>query len=443
MEDAVRVADVFGIGRRGLPLNYVVRPSVDAVLIKALSRDHHLVIYGSSKQGKTSVRKYNLQDDEYIVVSCLNRWTIAQMHSAILKAAGYTVVLSETRGVTGQQRIKATAGFVAKLFGSGVDTSVEIEGGREQSAERVEASLELDPSDVNDVISALREIQFDKFIVLEDFHYLPEETQKDFAVALKAYHEGSDLIFIIVGVWLQENRLTQFNGDLSGRVSTIYADKWSTAELKEAVTKGEQLLNIEFDLDFVDTLVANSFDSISVVQEACRLACEEADVNQKQVLKRVIRFSDPKKIISQVVQAQSARFNDFIVNFADGFGKTDLEMYRWLLVPVLTMEPRLLELGLPYRRLRKTLGRVHPAGATLNAGNVTQALQSAASLQVRQGVKPLVLDYDQSLKRLNVVDRSFLIWLGQQDPRDLLEAIDVSPDVYTTLFEAGNEEEED
>ncbi|MEV5012549.1 hypothetical protein AB0K74_44980, partial [Streptomyces sp. NPDC056159] len=44
----------------------------------------------------------------------------------------------------------------------------------------------------------------------------PEETQKDFAVALKAFHESSSFTFIVVGVWLQENGLVQFNGDLSG-----------------------------------------------------------------------------------------------------------------------------------------------------------------------------------------------------------------------------------
>lgn len=32
---------------------------------------------------------------------------------------------------------------------------------------------------------------------------------------MKAFHEGSDLCFIVVGVWLDENRLIQHNGDLS------------------------------------------------------------------------------------------------------------------------------------------------------------------------------------------------------------------------------------
>lgn len=38
---------------------------------------------------------------------------------------------------------------------------------------------------------ALKGIDFTKFIVLEDFHYLPQETQEQFAFALKTVHETS------------------------------------------------------------------------------------------------------------------------------------------------------------------------------------------------------------------------------------------------------------
>ncbi len=118
-------------------------------------------------------------------------------------------------------------------------------------------------------MAALEEAGFDKFIVLEDFHYLPDETQAEFAVALKTYHEASALVFLVIGVWLDENRLVQHNGDLTGRVITVNADEWKTAELEEVIRKGAQLLNISFDQKFIDELITASFDSVWVVQEAC------------------------------------------------------------------------------------------------------------------------------------------------------------------------------
>jgi hypothetical protein len=65
MAEQLRLDDVFGVARE-LPRNYVVRDSVDQSLVDALARDQHIVIYGSSKQGKTCLRKYNLKADEYI-----------------------------------------------------------------------------------------------------------------------------------------------------------------------------------------------------------------------------------------------------------------------------------------------------------------------------------------------------------------------------------------
>ena len=75
----------------------------------------------------------------------------------------------------------AKAGLAAKILGKGVDLSLEGTGEWGSKTETVEARPELDPADVNEVIEALRACEFDQWIVLEDFHYLPEEVQKDFA----------------------------------------------------------------------------------------------------------------------------------------------------------------------------------------------------------------------------------------------------------------------
>lgn len=170
------VDDVFGVNR-DLPLNYVVRESVDGKLIDSLSRNQHIVIYGSSKQGKTSLRNHCLRDDDYIVVSCQNRWTLTQLNSAILKRAGFKVELSESKTTTGQNKIivefegEGGIPLLAKAKGKG-----GYVGTTENTAEIESAALELDPSDTNDIIAALKSIEFSKFIVLEDFHYLPDET---------------------------------------------------------------------------------------------------------------------------------------------------------------------------------------------------------------------------------------------------------------------------
>ena len=164
--------DVFGI-QRDLPLNYITREA-DKILLDSLDRSHHVVIYGSSKQGKTSLRKKNIPEDQYIIIHCSNKWDIVQINNNILKQAGFELTSSQTLTTSGKAKVKATFGW--NLF-SKAEVEAEAEVGREK--EKVTKSLDLDPEDVNDIIKALQDIAFDKYIVLEDFHYLKPETQKD------------------------------------------------------------------------------------------------------------------------------------------------------------------------------------------------------------------------------------------------------------------------
>lgn len=425
-EEVHKAADVFGIGRE-LPLNYVARKKVDDVFVESLTRDKHLVIYGSSKQGKTSLRKSWLKDDDHIVVSCINTMSISDLNAAILKGAGYKVELSEAKTTNGQ--FKVTAEFKGK---GKVPFIAEAEGGagaeydRGKSHEVVHARLELDLQDVNDVIAALREIKFDQYIVLEDFHYLPVETQRNFAFALKTFHEGSDVCFVVIGVWREKNRLVYYNGDLTSRVVAIDADEWSKAELRQVIETGGQLLNVTFDDDFVAGMLDNAFDAVYLVQEACLKACEAAGVYKTGDTNVTVGVGlDPKAIIKDIVGEQAGRYTAFITNFAEGFQKTELEMYKWLIYAVISTERGALEDGLRRTDVAAVIKAGHPEGQTLNEGNITQALQNTASLQVLKNVRPIILDYDQTTRVLSVVDRSFLIWLAYQERADVLSEIDL------------------
>jgi len=163
---------------------------------------------------------------------------------------------------------------------------------------------------------------------------------------------------------------------------------------------------------------------VFVVQESCRLACERSGVYETQSSSRVVE-ADAANLIREAVDAHSARYIGFIINFAVGFQSSTLEMYKWMLWPVLTAEVADLEKGLNYGELRSAINDHHPE-APINPGNITQALLSAASLQVgRMTIKPIILDYDETNRRLNVVDRSFLIWLQHQDRDELLALADL------------------
>lgn len=240
------VDEVYGLSRN-IPLNYVERHDVDERLRCNLNRDKHITIFGSSKQGKTCLRKHCLNENDYILVQCSNRWSLSDLNANILKRAGYE--LTESTNVTYEGKAKVSASV--KIL----DATLGGEAGGGATKNVTHRQLELDLSDVNDIIGALNEARFHQYIVLEDFHYLKSEVQKDFAIELKAFHESSELCFIIVGVWLDENKLVIYNGDLTGRIVPVNADLWNEDELREVIQKGEDFLNIRFKESFTSEAI--------------------------------------------------------------------------------------------------------------------------------------------------------------------------------------------
>lgn len=430
MRDKHTVDEVFGITRE-LPLNYVERTAVDEKLKSELGAGHHVVIYGSSKQGKTSLRKHCLNENQYILVQCSNKSDMSDLHANILKRAGFEIVQSTKKSASGKNKIIANFKAAAKAAIMGIGAQSEVGGGFERettkAVEVVTQSLELDLDDVNDVIAALTSIGFSKWIVLEDFHYLPYEIQRDFSIELKAFHESSKITFIVVGVWLEDNRLIVYNGDLTGRVISVNADRWSDPELREVISDGGALLGITFNEEFVKQLIGLARESVYVIQESCRRACMAANVAETQNTPVEVGSGiDVAELVKQVVDQQSARYDGFLTNFADGFQDTELEMHKWILYPLLTTNVEILANGLKYREIKAILLEKHPRERELNPGNITQSLQSSASLQVKKNIMPIIIDYDQSSKTLHVVDKGFLIWLQHQNQVELLDDIGIN-----------------
>ncbi len=420
--------DVFGVSR-DLPENYVSRPKVDETFIDSLARNQHIVIYGSSKQGKTSLRKKCLLEEDYIVISCQNRWNLATLHSNVLKEAGFAVKQSETKSETGSNKISVemNGGIDLPLFGRiGGKVAAEDTETNENKVEYLE--LELDAESANDIIRALESIGFKKYIVLEDFHYLPDETQRDFSFSLKTFHEASDFSFIVVGVWREENRLIAFNGDLTDRVISVDVDSWNPDSLKEVINDGGALLNISFAESFIEPLISQAFESVHIVQEACRRTARECGIFETQ--SEFIEIGggmDVKALVADIVSQQAGRYKGFLHGFVDGFQETDLEMPKWVIFALLCCPLEELEEGIRLRKVAKIIKAQHPKGDSLNNGNITQILNSASSLQNKKNIRPLVIDYDGTNTRMNIVDKGFLIWLASQDIAEVLEELGLPP----------------
>ena len=195
-----KLTNVFGTSRE-VPETYVERQGVDDRFLNDITRDKHIVIHGSSKQGKTCLRKHHLKEQDYVVVQCTRETTKAKLYEMLLKQADIQCEVGSTNTITGGFTLQVKVGGEGKIPLVAKATT-EAGGGYEhkttQTAETKE--FEIDPEDSNDIARILKNASFSKYIVIEDVHYLDEDVQMSFAVDLKVFHENSKLIFIVVGV---------------------------------------------------------------------------------------------------------------------------------------------------------------------------------------------------------------------------------------------------
>lgn len=365
-------------------------------------------------------------------IACQNSWSLGQLHAAVLKGAGYVVEQSTTKTLSGEYKINVK-------FGGRVGTAgVNVAGGSERTTaattqlQLVERQLELDPGDVNDVIEALCDLDFDKYVILEDFHYLEHRTQKEFSQSLKAFYDDSRVKFVIIGVWLDPNRLIHFNRDLSGRIATISADGWDRMQLKSVISRGERILNFRFDENFVERLLDTCFNSVWIMQEVCYQACADTGLEVGDIRPdRIGSASVAERLVAKVVDSQSAQYLHFIKAFTQNADASEKSIYGWLLAVILIAQPERLERGIHLNEIYefiKEFDQEYISESTLEYyfGNHLSWYQIK-----KLDLNPIILDFDRTRKCITVTERGFLIWLRHQDRDNLLEEADVPQQVLT------------
>lgn len=420
-ENYALLDDVYGTTRH-LPLSYVSRHSVDDRFVTDLTRKKHIVLSGSSKQGKSSVRKSCLKPEDAIVVQCGRDTLKPALYEMILKQAKITTTVSEQKTLKGEFKLTAEIKVEGKipLLASG-ETTGGGEGGLSYEQQQAVKQFDVDPSDPNDIARILIEASFNKFIILEDFHYLDEEVQQSLAFDLKVFYEVSNLVFIIVGVWLESNRLTMYNGDLAGRISPINADEWAPQQLNEVIVTGEKLLNICFSDSLKAAIVDGCQGNVGVLQEVCHRVCSSAGVYKtSDALILIDTLELAHLALKDIAQSEGGRYKTFLSKFSLGLGATELEIYKWIAWAAVTSKPAALRSGLAPRIIFQMIKKVHPSD-TLQQNNVSQALERVLKVQAKHKLQPLIFDFSDG--ELKVVDGNFLVYVQAANRQEVLEAI--------------------
>ncbi len=425
-----KVEDVFGVSVKNVK-SYIERERVDNKFTEALKSDKQIIVFGSSKQGKTALVKKYINYEDNIVISLSPKHTLKDIYQTILRKSGVTLRTSYSSGSGKSSTIKGKAriqGAIAMVLKGTVETELNKTNSTNDTNnyEEIEFNLEL-PDDVADIITRHGN---KKVIILENFHYLSDEVQKDFAYDLRTFQELK-IRFVIVGVWKESNRLSQFNGELQDRIDEIPVEPWTEEDFIRIIEKGESELNVIFSTVLKQACIENSFLSVGVFQELLKLTCINSGVNIKGESVFIESMEAFDKSLKEKTDDYSDRHLKNLEAIASG-NNTLIQkdkplpffMHYYIVSDILSQGYDAIKNGgMSKICMLHSIKQTHHRADVLKGSHLTTALKGLVELQANKFITPPVIAYDAASKKIKVVDSTFYFFLKNADLDSVMEEI--------------------
>lgn len=406
--------EVFGVSNKMVE-TYITRENIDSRFLKSLESERHIIIHGASKQGKTYLYKRHLISNEYIIVECSPTTTTIDIYKSILRQIGVssnvsTSISSEiTSNIETGVNIKIKVPLVGEIGSKlGVSSDDKIKETKTYSTFEYNLSL------AQDVSEALSCLEFKKKIIIENLHYLNDEIQRKFAFDLRTFH-SYNIQFIILGIWKEKNRLLQFNGDLVDRINEIPVEPWSSTDFHRIITKGEKLLNVNFN-SVRDAIISDTFNSVGVLQELCKEACNFSEINRTSRLPISINETSYLSSIDLKVEHYSSRhfrsFESFVSqNSGIKNGNKPLFIPYYFLKTLSTMDIQTIQGGIKRKIIHNNIKECHHKPESIRSSDMSHFLHNIVKYQIRKGINPPLFDYDISNRLLRIIDSTLFFYL--------------------------------
>lgn len=423
--------NVFGVSKDPV-VSYIERDAVDQVLSDALATTKQIVIYGSSKQGKTALLQRHLDEQYRATYHCGPTSSAEDIYRAFLRGFGIEIVTEKsntnTREATGSVKstFSAILPFLAKT-----DVELNAEGKAGKQSQTTTRPIEFNLTAAQDVGELLLSVGgSEKFFVLENFHYLSVEVQGQLAFDLRTFEEMG-IRFIILGVWRENNRLIQFNGDLQDRMAEVPVEPWEEEDFARIAAAGEKALNISIDDAIKNKIFHQAHGSVAVVQELLKKFCELSGV--RTVLLEFEELVDEnilKSAISAKVSEYSSRHVRSLESIAAGSrsrrpSEDAVALYlQYYLVQVLLSRSYLeLKDGIERKTLQELIREIHSHPDNVRTSDVTGTLKRLSILQTNQNIVPPLFDYDPGTRRLKIVDSTLYFFIDNCDAEEVMDEI--------------------
>lgn len=140
-----------------------------------------------------------------------------------------------------------------------------------------------------------------KVLVLDDFHYAPDEVQLHIAQQLKDAIR-KEFKAIVISLPHRADDAIRKNADLTGRLSLINIEPWNNEELEKIAIKGFEKLNIKIKDEIAKSIAIESLTSPQLMQYICLSICTLLDTDDSKV------NEVPKEILEKAYKFTTANF---------------------------------------------------------------------------------------------------------------------------------------
>lgn len=427
----VELNRVFGVSPNQV-LSYIEREKIDTKFHDSLNTGNHIVVYGASKQGKTALVSRYVPYDDNIVIRLTPNSNISDIYSSILRQVGIEIEVSSQ--INTSTDTSATVGIKAKakiLFLGGGEANAD---GTVSSGNKKEKSYQTIPFNLavaQDISEILHKISLRKKIILENFHYLDEEKQRELSFDLRTFQE-SGIIFIILGVWRKKDKLRNFCPDLTDRIDDVPVEPWEECDFRKVIEKGSEELNISLSESIAANFIHNSFGSVGVLQELLRVFCKNAGVNKTHVGDTL--NIDDNSHASAALSEKSDEYRETHqqalellasgnVTHSKGKDNAPLHLPYYLVRVIAQKGYDGVFGGLSRADITEGIKAIHHRPADVRPSDISNLLHNISSLQFKKKLNPPLIDYDRGKRQMFAIDSTFFYFLKNSDLAEFEEEL--------------------
>jgi hypothetical protein len=257
-------------------------------------------------------------------------------------------------------------------------------------------------------------------LLIDDFHYLPNELQANIVRALK------QLIFdglpvVIIAIPHRRYDAMKVEREMTGRIMPITIPVWSEKELQFIPDTGFSLLGYTLSKEVTLRLVQESIGSPHLMQDFCRTICRFKDLHQSLGMQELsISNNETDAVFHDVAQTMG---RPMFEKLARGPQRTDriqrelidgkkVDIYQLVLRALANLRPGLI--SLEYPDIRESIRNV-AAKPIPQLQEIARVLKHMSEIAATDRSSTPVLDFNEEEKKLHITDPFFAFYLRWGD----------------------------